>query len=118
MNNTFSLEQITKTSKFDSKLILRHYKLDLMATFMDIKSGNPKLRQDLKAKKLGCSGCTLQRNRHDVNLLSLSKRSTKCYKRGQKILNTNLDDNSNRQNDLRRLQKTPKESVIDSGNSN
>ena len=45
MNNTFSLEQLSKTFSLDSYLILRQYKLDLMARFMEIKSMNPKLEQ-------------------------------------------------------------------------
>ena len=48
----FSLEQTSKTSNLDSNLILRQYKLDLKAWFMEIKSINPKLRQDQIAKEL------------------------------------------------------------------
>ena len=44
MNNTFSLEKISKTSSLDSKLLLRQYKLDVMAWIMEIKSINPKLK--------------------------------------------------------------------------
>ena len=58
--NTFSLEQISKTGNFDSNLIPRQYKLDLMVRFMEIKSVNPKLRQDQIAKKLACSDSILQ----------------------------------------------------------
>ena len=61
MNNTFSLEQISKTGNLDSNLILRHYKLDLMARFLEIISVNPKIRQDKLAKEFGCSSSTLQR---------------------------------------------------------
>ena len=45
MNNTFSLEQISKTGNLDANLILRQYKLDIMARFMETKSNNPKLTQ-------------------------------------------------------------------------
>ena len=55
MNNTFPSEQISKRGNFDSNLILRQYKLYLMAKFMEIKSVNPKLRQDQIPKELGCS---------------------------------------------------------------
>ena len=36
-------EQISKTGHLESNLILRHYKLDLVVSFMEIKSVNPKL---------------------------------------------------------------------------
>ena len=42
MNDTFSLQQISQTGNLDSNLILRQYKFDLMARFMEIKSNNPK----------------------------------------------------------------------------
>ena len=56
MNNTFSLEQISKTGNVDANSILLQHKLDLMARFMEIESINPKLKQ----KELGCSSSTLQ----------------------------------------------------------
>ena len=62
MKNTFSLEQIFKKGKLDSNLILRQKKPDSKARFMEIKSVNPKLRQDQIAKELGCSSSTLQRH--------------------------------------------------------
>ena len=42
-----------------------------MARFMEIKSVNPRLRQDQSAKELGCSGSTLQRYSQDINMFSL-----------------------------------------------
>ena len=60
MNNTFSLQQISQTGNFDSDLITRQYKLDLMARFMEIKSINPKLKQSEIAKELGYSSSTLK----------------------------------------------------------
>ena len=36
MNNTFSLEQVSKTRNLDSRLILRQYLLDLMSRFLEI----------------------------------------------------------------------------------
>ena len=36
MINTFSLERISKTGNLDSNLIVRQYKLNLMARFMEI----------------------------------------------------------------------------------
>ena len=61
MNNTFSLEQRSKTGNLHSNLIIRQYKLDLMSMFMQIKSVNPKLRQSPVTKELGYSCSTLQR---------------------------------------------------------
>ena len=46
MNNTFSSEQISKTGNLVSNLIFRQYELDLMASFLDVKSLNPKMKQD------------------------------------------------------------------------
>ena len=43
MNNTFSLQQISKTGNLDNNLISRQYKLNLMADFVRIKQKNPKL---------------------------------------------------------------------------
>ena len=68
MKNTFSLEQLTKTGNLDSKLISRRNTKDLMARFMEIKSVNPRLRQDQIAKELDCSSSTLQRYRNDLNM--------------------------------------------------
>ena len=56
MNNIF-LEQISKTGNLDSILILRQYKLDLMARLMELESVNPRVRQDQISKDLVCSSC-------------------------------------------------------------
>ena len=45
MNNSFSLQQIQKTSNLDANLISRQYKLNLMADFMRVKYENPKMKQ-------------------------------------------------------------------------
>ena len=45
MNKTYSLDQTPKTGDLKADLIMRQYKLDKMAKFMEIKSNNPKLRQ-------------------------------------------------------------------------
>ena len=60
MNITFAFEQIYKTGDLDYNLRLRHYKLDLIASFMEIKSANPKLRQYQIAKEICWSTSTLQ----------------------------------------------------------
>ena len=70
MNNTFSLEQMSKFSNLDANLILRQYKLDLLSRLTEIKSVNPKLKQSEKAKELSCSSSSLQRYRHDIKMQS------------------------------------------------
>ena len=70
MNNTFSLEQISKTGNLDANLILRQYKLDLMSRFMEMKSNNPKFTQKQISKELGFSDSTLKRYRNDINMQS------------------------------------------------
>ena len=66
-----------------------------MAKFIEIKSVDPKVREDRLAKQIGCSNSTLQRNRHDINLLSPNKISSNIHK-------TRLKASS----DLRRPQMT------------
>ena len=85
MNNTFSLEQLSKTGSFDFNLIFRQYKPDLLAGFMEIKSLNPKLGQDQISKELGCLTSTLQRYRNDINMLSSFKNPQSSQKRRRRI---------------------------------
>ena len=70
MNNSFSLQQIQKTSNLDANLISRQYKLNLMADFMKVKYENPRMRQSEIANQLGMSSSTIQRYRNDINMLS------------------------------------------------
>ena len=70
MNNSFSLQQISRTGNLDSNLISRQYKLNLMADFMRVKYENPKMKQSEIASQLGYSTSTLQRYRNDINMLS------------------------------------------------
>ena len=49
---------------------MRQHKLDLTATFIEIKSFNPKLKQSETAKELGCSSSTLKRYRNVINMIS------------------------------------------------
>ena len=70
MNNSFSLQQTSKTGNFDSNSISRQYKLNLIADFMRKKDENPKLKQSEIANQLGCSTSSLQKYRNDINLLS------------------------------------------------
>ena len=60
MNNSFSLQQIQKTSNRDANLISRQYKINLLADFMRTKNENPKIKQAEIANQLGSSSSTLQ----------------------------------------------------------
>ena len=70
MNNTFSLEQVSRTWNLDTNIILRQRKWELMARFMEIKSINQKLKQKEIAKQFDYSCSTLQRFRHDRKMHS------------------------------------------------
>ena len=69
MNNSFSLQQITRTSNLDAKLISRQNKLNLMADYMRTKYENPKMKQSEIANHIGYSTGALQRYRNDSNML-------------------------------------------------
>ena len=101
MNNTFSIEETSKTGSLDSNLIVRQYKLDLTAMFMEIKSINPKLKQSERTKELGCSSSTFQLYRQDTNMLSHYRIPPNSNKRKDKI--------SNREHDPERPQMTSKD---------
>ena len=73
MNNTFSVEQMSRTGSLDANLILRQHKLDLMSRIMEIKSTTPKIKQKKISKELGFSSATLQRYRCDIKMQSLYK---------------------------------------------
>ena len=108
MNNSFSLQQIQKTSNLDANLISRQYKLNLMADFMKLKYENPRMRQSEIANQLGMSSSTLQRYRNDINMLSpyrINPNNTK--KQSKKAI---IDDNSN----LKRPQMTSNDLKITS----
>ena len=59
MNNSFSLQQIQKTSNLDATLISRQYELNLIADFLRVNNENPKLKQSEIANQLGLSSSTL-----------------------------------------------------------
>ena len=61
MNNSSSLQQISITGTLDSNSISCHYKLNLMAKFMQIKFENPKMAQSEVTDQLSYSSSTLQR---------------------------------------------------------
>ena len=55
-----------------------------MATFMETKSMNPRLRQDQIAKELGCSNSPLQRCRQDKKMLSPYRNPSNSKKKENK----------------------------------
>ena len=100
MNNSFSLQQIQKTSNLDANLISRQYKLNLMADFMKVKYENPRLKQSEIANQLGMSSSAVQRYRNDINMLSPYRISPNNTKKRSK--NAKIDDIG----DLKRPQMT------------
>ena len=77
-----------------------------MAKFVEIKSVNPRLRQDQIAKEIGCSSSTLQRYRKVVNLLSphgIPPTLKTNHTRKKKTSNTKLDDIKVTSNDLKTI---------------
>ena len=55
MNNSFSLQQIQKTSNLDANSISRQYKQNVMADYMRLKYENPKMKQSEIANHLSLS---------------------------------------------------------------
>ena len=100
MNNSFSLQQIQKTSNLDANLISRQYKLNLMADFMKLKYENPRMKQSEIANQLGMSSSTVQRYRNDINMLSPYRINSNNVKKRTK--KAKIDDNT----DLKRPQMT------------
>ena len=93
MNNSFSLQQIQKTSNLDANLISRQYKLNLMADFMRVKYENPKKKQFEIANQLGMSSSTLQRYGKDINKLSPYRiNPNNVKKRSKKPKNDDIGD--------------------------
>ena len=80
-----------------------------MTRFVDIKSVQPKLRQDQIATELGCSSSTLQRYRQDQKMLLPYGILSNRYKRRQNVPNTTLDKNSRREHDIKTHQMTSKD---------
>ena len=89
MNNTFSLEQIEKMGDFSADFIIRQYKLDKKAKFMEIKSINPRLQQSEIARELKISFSTLQRYGRELTMLSPYRTplSSNIHTRKQRLQN-------------------------------
>ena len=94
MNDSFSLQQISKTGNLDSYLLSRQYKLNLITDFLRIIYENPKMKQSEIANRLGYSSSNLQRYRNDKNMLSpyriQSKNTNKRTKRLQILISTTI----------------------------
>ena len=102
MNNTFPLQQIQKTSNIDANLLSRQYKLNLMADFMRLKYENPKMKQSEIANHLRLSSSTIQRYRNDINMLSPYRiHPNNTNKRSKKVQNTDFDNNSHNETDVK-----------------
>ena len=107
MITSFSLQQIARTGNLDSNLIAPQYNLNLMADFLRMKYENPKMKQIEIATSLGYSTSTLQRYRNDINMLSPYRyHPNTTNKRSKKFSNTNIDNNSHREQELKRPQLT------------
>ena len=107
MKNTFSLQQIQKTSNLDANLMSRQYKRNPMTDFMRMKYENPKLRQSQIANPLGYSTSTLQLYRNDINMLPPYKiNPDNINKRTKKTSNANFDNDSHPDSDVKRPRLT------------
>ena len=74
---------------------------------MRVKYENPRLKQSELANQLGYSSSTLQRNRNDINMLSPYRiNSNNTNKRTKKASNTNFDNNSQTNHEVKRPQTT------------
>ena len=110
MNNTYSLVQKQKTGDLSADLLMRQYKLDKKAKFMEIKSNNPRLKQSEIAKLLELSSSTIQRYVREINMLSpyrIPQSSKTHHTRKQKTPNASLDDVKVTSNDLKMTSRRP-----------
>ena len=107
MNNSFSLQQISRTGNLDPNLISRQYKLDSLSKFMCFKFENPKMKQSEIANQLSYSTSTLQRYRNDIKMLSPYRiHPNNNNKQRKKTSNTNSNNDLHRDPDLKRPQMT------------
>ena len=107
MNNSFSLQQISKTGNIDSNLLSRQNKLNLMAKYMQYEFQNPKLKQSEIADQLGYPSSTLRRYRNDIKMLSPYRiQPNNTNKRMKNLSKTKFDNNSHCEHDLKRPQMT------------
>ena len=78
-----------------------------MNDFMYFKYQNPKMKQSEIANQLNLSSSSLQRYRNDINMLSPYRiQPNNTNKRRKKTKNTDFDNNSDNEADVKRLQMT------------
>ena len=112
MNNTFSLQQLSRTTNLDANLLSKQYKINPIADFMRVKSEKSKLKQSQIANQPSYSTSTLQRYRNDINMLSPYRtQPDNSNKRTKEASKLNLDNNSHRNHDLKRPQMTSNDLV-------
>ena len=110
INNSYSLQQIQKTSNLDANLISRQYKLNIQANFMRLKYENPKMKQSETANQLSLSSSTIQRYRNDINMLSPYRiNPNNNHKRTKMGKITDFDNDSHHEVDVKRPQMTSKD---------
>ena len=66
--NNFTIVMTVKSEKLNSKTFLRLYKQNMMLTFMDIKSKEPKLTQKKICNQLSYSDITIKQFRDDIQM--------------------------------------------------
>ena len=81
--------------------------MKLMADFLKVKYEKPKMKQSEIANHLGMSSSTVQIYRNDINVLSPYRiQPNNTNKRTKKAKNTEFDNNSHTNQDVKRLQMT------------
>ena len=88
-------------------LLTRQYKLTLMNDFIYIKYQDPKMKQSQIADHLNLSSSTVQSYRNDINMRSPHRiNANNTNKRTKKVENTDFDNNSHDEADVKRPQMT------------
>ena len=78
-----------------------------MADFMRVEYENPRMKQSQIANQIGLSTSTLQRHRNDINMLSPYRINPNTnHKRTKKVKNTDFDNDSHHETDVKRPQMT------------
>ena len=78
-----------------------------MADFIRFKYENPRMKQSQIANQTGLSTSTLQRFRSEINMLSPYRiNPNNTNKRTKKASNTNFDNNSHNESNVKRPQMT------------
>ena len=95
----------SETGDLNADLIMRQYKLEKKAKFMEIKSINSNLKQSEIARELKTSSSTLQRYRRETNMLSPYRilLSSNSHTRKQKFSNHTKPDLKVTSNDLKMI---------------